>query len=72
MTVVDAALELAIVMLDAPLEAVHFENEYPVVGVAVIVYALPFVIPVTVPETVLPFAAPETVSYFDGIINVYL
>jgi len=57
---------LAIVIFEAPLDAAQFENVYPVVGVALIVYALPLVMPVTVPETVLPFAAPATSRYQKG------
>ena len=65
-----ALLALAMVIEEPPEVAVQPENAYPEVGVAVIVYAVPMVIPLTFPETVLPLAAPATVKLLEGTIKV--
>ena len=68
-TVVDALFALAIETEDEPLVAVHLLNWYPVAAVALILYAVPAVIPVLLPDTVLLFGKAATVSFLEGIVK---
>ena len=69
-TVVGLVVVLPIEIEELPAVADHDENLYPGIAVADISYAVPFAIPVTLPETVLPLASlVVTVRFFDGIVK---